>query len=91
MRIFLSFNSKDSALADPGRANSSRAARFAVSPTHHKPYKVADRAISPDLPADGKPDDEPYSNDGQNDRYERTSTPCRTPTYARVGAPAARR
>jgi hypothetical protein len=48
-------------------------------------------AISPDLPADGEPDDERYSNDGQNDRYERPSAPCRTPTYARVGAPAAGR
>jgi hypothetical protein len=53
--------------------------------------RLLTRAISPDLPADGEPDDEPYSNEGQNDRYERTSTPCRTPTYARVGAPSARR
>ena len=43
------------------------------------------------LPADGEPDDERYSNDGQNDGYERTSVPCRTPIYARVCVPAARR
>jgi hypothetical protein len=43
------------------------------------------------LPAEGEPDDECHSNDGQNDGFERTSPPCRTPTYARVGAPAARR
>jgi hypothetical protein len=36
-------------------------------------------------------DDERYSNDGQNDDYERTSAPCRTPAYAGVGVPAARR
>jgi hypothetical protein len=30
------------------------------------------------LPADGEPDDERYSNDGQNDGYERASAPCRT-------------
>jgi hypothetical protein len=34
-------------------------------------------AISPDLSAEGEPDDERYSNDGQNDGYERTSAPCR--------------
>jgi hypothetical protein len=40
--------------------------------------------FSPDLPADGEPDDERYRNDGQNDGYERASAPCRTPTYAGV-------
>ena len=61
-------------------------------PRSHKPYKVAGpRDPRRILPAEGEPDDERYSNDGQNDGYERTSAPCRTPTYARVGAPAARR
>jgi hypothetical protein len=46
--------------------------------------------FSPDLPAEGEPDDECHSNDGQNDGFERTSPPCRTPA-AGVGAPAARR
>jgi hypothetical protein len=41
------------------------------------------------LPAEGEPDDECHSNDGQNDGFERTSAPCRTPT-AGIGAPAAR-
>jgi hypothetical protein len=48
-------------------------------------------AISPDLPAEGEPDNERYSNDGQNDGYERTSAPCRTPTYVGVGVPPPRR
>jgi hypothetical protein len=43
------------------------------------------------LPGEGEPDDECHSNDGQNDGYERTSVPCRTPIYARVCVPAARR
>jgi hypothetical protein len=44
----------------------------------HKPYKVRWPApFSPDLPAEGEPDDECYSKDGQNDGYERTSAPCR--------------
>jgi hypothetical protein len=46
---------------------------------------------SPALPAEGEPDDERYSNDGQNDGYERTSAPCRTLTCAGVGVPPARR
>jgi hypothetical protein len=46
---------------------------------------------SPGLPAEGEPDDERYSNDGQNDGYDRTSAPCRTLTYAGVAAPAAGR
>jgi hypothetical protein len=45
--------------------------------------------FSPDLPAEGEPDGECHSNDGQNDGFERTSAPCRTPT-AGIGAPAAR-
>jgi hypothetical protein len=45
------------------------------------------RAISPDLPAEGEPDDECHGNEGQNDGYERTSVPCRTPIYARVCVP----
>ena len=52
--------------------------------------RLLTRAISPNLPAEGEPDDECQSNDGQNDCDERTSVPCRTPT-AGVGAPAARR
>jgi hypothetical protein len=59
-------------------------------PTYHSRTRCWPAPFSPELPAEGEPDDERYSNDGQNDRYERTSAPCRTPTYARVGAPAMR-
>jgi hypothetical protein len=44
--------------------------------------------LNPHLRAEGEPDDEPCSHDGQNDGYERASAPCRTPAYAGVSAPA---
>jgi hypothetical protein len=35
----------------------------------------------------GRETDGPPINEGQNDGYERTSVPCRTPIYARVCVP----
>jgi hypothetical protein len=45
----------------------------------------------PDLPAGSKPDDERYSNEGQNNCLERTSAPCRSSSYAGVVVPLTRR